>query len=302
MRLLNTIALYSLLAMMTAPPLCAQVAFGSADEETEPFRRQEWLVPSPDTGLAARALLFRPAGPGPFRLAVIAHASTQNALRRAQMPQPEYRQLAAHLVARGFAVVVPERPGHGATGGRYLEDQGGCDEADYARSGRATAEAISRALGYLQKQSFVRKDAAIVIGHSAGGWGALALAKADPKAISAIIAFAPGRGGHADDAPNQICAPDRLLAAAAEFGKVARIPVTWLVASNDSYFTPAFSQQLVDAFRGSGGKSEFRTLPAIGSEGHWMIETEAGVKAASGELARALNDNKPATKKPSDNR
>ena len=72
---------------------------------------------------------------GRFRSRVIAHASTQNVLRRAQMPQPEYRALAAWLVARGFAVLVPERPGHGATGGKYLEDQGGCDEADYARIG-----------------------------------------------------------------------------------------------------------------------------------------------------------------------
>lgn len=297
MRLLRTIALLPLLALLAAPRLCAQVKFGPSGEEAEPFRRQRWLVPSPDTGLAARALLFRPSGLGPFRLAVIAHASTQNALRRAQMPQPEYRPLVAHLVARDFAVLVPERPGHGATGGRYLEDQGGCDEADYAGSGRVTADAISRALDYLRTQDFIRKDAAIVIGHSAGGWGALALVKGDPKVISAIITFAPGRGGHADDEPNQICAPDRLLAAAAEFGKAARIPVTWLVASNDSYFAPAFSQQLVEAFRRGGGKAEFRTLPAIDSEGHWMIETEAGVKAASSELARALDPPRPVTTK-----
>ncbi|PJG53839.1 peptidase [Bradyrhizobium forestalis] len=299
MRLLNTIALLPLLAFLTASPLCAQVTLGPSGEEGEPFRRQEWFVPSPDTDLAAHALLFRPPGPGPFRLAVIVHASTQNALRRAQMPQPEYRPLAAYLVARGFAVLVPERPGHGATGGRYVEDQGGCDEADYARSGRATADAIALALAYLQKQDFIRRDAAIVIGHSAGGWGALALANTDPKVISAITVFAPGRGGHAHDEPNRICAPHTLLAAAAEFGKAARIPVTWLVAVNDSYFAPTFSQKLADAFRGSGGKADFRSLPAVGSEGHWMIETEAGVKAASGELARALNPPRPvATKKP----
>jgi pimeloyl-ACP methyl ester carboxylesterase len=151
----------------------------------------------------------------------------------------------------------------------------------------------------LRKQDFIRKDAAIVIGHSAGGWGALALANADPKAISAIIAIAPGRGGHANDEPNRICAPHTLLAAAAEFGKAARIPVTWLVAANDSYFAPAFSLALVDAFRRSGGKVEFRALPAVGSEGHWMIESEAGVKAASADIARVLNLPKPmATKKP----
>src|SRR3954468_15379996 len=212
------------------------------------------------------------------------------------MPQPEYRALAAFLVGRGFAVLVPERLGHGATGGRYVEDQGGCDEADYARSGRATAAEISLALDFLRKQDFVRQDSAVVLGHSAGGWGALALANADPNAISAIIALAPGRGGHANDEPNRICAPQTLLAAAAEFGKAARIPVTWLVAANDSYFAPAFSLALVDAFRRSGGKVEFRALPAVGSEGHWMIESEAGVKAASGELDRAL---KPAAgKKP----
>ncbi|MDH2356026.1 alpha/beta fold hydrolase [Bradyrhizobium sp. SSUT112] len=288
MRLLNTLVLLPLLALLTAPPVCAQVTFGSSGAESDPFRRQQWRVPSPDTDIAAHALLFRPPGAGPFRLAVIAHASTQNGLRRAQMPQPEYRALSAFLVTRGFAVLVPERLGHGATGGRYVEEQGGCDEADYVRSGRATADEISLALDYLRKQDFVRKDAAIVIGHSAGGWGALALANADPKAISAIIAFAPGRGGHANDEPNRICAPHTLLAAAAEFGKAARIPITWLVAANDSYFAPAFSTALVDAFRGSGGKVDFRSLPAAGGEGHWMIESEAGVKAASAELDRAL--------------
>ncbi|HEX5516096.1 MAG TPA: alpha/beta fold hydrolase, partial [Pseudolabrys sp.] len=236
MRLFNIFALLPLLPLLMASPLCAQVTFGSSGEEGEPFRRQQWRVPSPDTEIAAHALLFRPVGAGPFRLAVIAHASTQNVLRRAQMPQPEYRALVAFLIARDFAVLVPERLGHGATGGRYVEDQGGCDEADYARSGRATAAEISLALDFLRKQDFVRQDKVVVLGHSAGGWGALALANADPNAISAIIALAPGRGGHANDEPNRICAPQTLLAAAAGFGKAARIPVTWLVATNDSYF------------------------------------------------------------------
>src|SRR5436190_15139488 len=124
---------------------------------------QQWLVPSPEPGIAAHALLFRPSGEGSFPLALIAHASTQNVLRRAQMPQPEYRAMAAWLVMRGFAVLVPERLGHGATGGKYVEDQGGCDEADYAHAGRATAEEISLALDYLLKQDFVRKDAAVVL-------------------------------------------------------------------------------------------------------------------------------------------
>jgi len=154
----------------------AQPALGAQGAEGEPHRLQQWLVPAPDPVTAAHAVLFRPPGEGPFPLAVIAHASTQNVMRRAQMPQPEYRALAAWLVTRGFAVLVPERPGHGATSGKYLEDQGGCDEADYAKSGRVTADEIAAAIGLLRKQSFIRPEAVVVIGHSAGAWGALALA------------------------------------------------------------------------------------------------------------------------------
>jgi dienelactone hydrolase len=249
---------------------------------------QQWLVPTPLPDIKSHALLFRPAGEGPFQLAVIAHATTQNVLRRAQMAQPEYRALAAFLVVRGFAVLVPERPGHGATGGKYLEDQGGCDEADYARSGRATAEEIASAMSFMRRQPFIKPDGVVIVGHSAGGWGALALAGESMKDISAIILFAAGRGGRANDFPNQICAPHMLKAAAAEFGKGAKVPVTWLVAANDSYFAPAFSRQLADAFRSAGGKVEFRALPAYGGEGHWLPEAEGGVKLAASELERAL--------------
>jgi dienelactone hydrolase len=266
----------------------AQPRFGAQGAEAEPARMQQWLVPSPDPETAAHALLFRPSGDGPFPLALIAHASTQNVPRRAQMPQPEYRALAAWLVARGFAVLVPERPGHGATGGKYLEDQGGCDEADYSRSGYATADSIKAALGYLREQPFVRQDGSVIVGHSAGAWGALALAGENPKGVSAIIAFAPGRGGRANDLPNQVCAPHTLIQSAAEFGEDTHLPVIWLVAANDSYFSPDLSRQMVDAFRTGGGRVDFRVLPATGSEGHWLAETEAGVKIAGPELDSAL--------------
>jgi dienelactone hydrolase len=275
----------------------AQTVFGAQGAEGEPDRMQQWLIPSPDSGIAAHAVLFRPPGNGPFRLAVIAHASTQNALRRGQMPQPEYRALAAFLVVRGFAVLVPERPGHGATGGRYLEDQGGCDEADYSHAGHATAGEIALPLEFLRAQPFIRKDGAVIVGHSAGGWGALALAGENPKTVSGIIAFAPGRGGHANDSPNQVCAPQTLLSAAAEFGHGARVLVTWLVAANDSYFSPDLSRQLADAFRGGGGKVEFRVLAPSGSEGHWLADTEAVIKIAGPELDRALKQVAPAVAK-----
>ena len=287
MRSFKTFLAVLLFGMVCAQAASAQSRFGAQGAEGEPNRKQQWMVPSPDQDITAHAVLFRPPGVGPFPLAVIAHASTQNDLRRAQMPQPEYRVLSAWLVAHGFAVLVPERPGHGATGGRYLEDQGGCDNANYSRAGYATADSIAAALGFLREQSFIRKGGAVILGHSAGAWGALALAGENTKDVSMIIAFAPGRGGHANDQPNQVCAPRALIASAGEFGEDARVPVLWLVAANDSYFTPDLSRQMADAFRAGGAKVDFRVLPAFGSEGHGLAESD-GSEATFGPVLESV--------------
>jgi dienelactone hydrolase len=293
MQLLKALFALQVLGVLCTQAAPAQERFGAQGPEIKPDRMQQWLVPSPDPDTAARAILYRPPGDGPFRLALIAHASTQNPLRRAQMPQSEYRALAAFLLARGFAVLVPERPGHGATGGRYLEDQGDCDGADYDSAGRATAEAIAAALNYMRSQSFVRQEGAVILGHSAGAWGALAMAGEKAKGVSAIVAFAAGRGGHANDLPDQVCARHSLLATAREFGKGARVPVTWLVAANDTYFSPGLSRQLADAFRSGGGSVDFHVLAASGSEGHWLAETDSVAAIAGAELGLALKLRSP---------
>ena len=135
----------------------------------------------------------------------------------------------------------------------------------------------------------------MIVGHSAGAWGALALASEQLRGVAAIIAFAPGRGGHANDFPNQVCAPHTLMAAAAEFGKTARVPVTWLVAANDSYFSPALSRQLADAFRGAGGKGGFSACwRPTAARATGCRKPMSGVKLAAAALDRALKGLRPA--------
>jgi dienelactone hydrolase len=237
--------------------------------------RQLWLIPSSQLGLMLRAYLFKPAGNGPFPLAVVNHGSQQDASARAHMGMPAFPALTQWLLERGYAVLLPQRPGHGATGGPYLENQGGCDDADYIRSGDATADSITAAIDYMIAQGFIRKTGVVVIGHSAGGWGALALAARNPPAVSAIVDFAGGRGGHNRNQPNQNCAPDRLVVAAGAFGRTARVPSLWLYAENDSYFAPVLSQRMADAFRSAGGNAVFDLLPATGREGHGLIDDAA---------------------------
>jgi dienelactone hydrolase len=249
----------------------AQVSIGPQGPEEGVIRRQTWLIPAQDRITLMRTAVFRPQGSGPFPLAVINHGSTQNEIRRAGYRLPQYAELTQWLVARGYAVAIPQRPGHGETGGPYYEAQGGCANADFAKGGQGAAASIEAAIDYLSRQPFVRKTGTVAFGHSAGGWGALALTTHSLRPLAGVVAFAPGLGGRIDDIAGKNCAPDWLIAASRGFGEKARVPVLWLTAKNDSYFPPELSKRMVDAFRAGGGRADYQLLPAIGNDGHDLV-------------------------------
>jgi dienelactone hydrolase len=261
----------------------AEPLAGPQTAEQGALRRQDWLVPSAQPGVLMRATLFRPPGPGPFPLVLINHGTTQNAERRRMLKAPDFEAMAQWFVRHGYAVAVPQRPGHGETGGAYREDQGGCDEADFARAGLGAADSIAAAVGHMRGQPFVRRTGVIVVGQSAGGWAALALASRAPAGVRAAIDFDGGLGGHSYDRPDNNCAPDRLVATAAEFGRTSRIPTLWIYTENDTYFAPRLSGAMAAAFRAAGGKVDYELLPAFGDDGHFMAE-QPGSESAWGPV------------------
>src|SRR5258705_13891565 len=120
------------------------------------------------------------------------------------------------------------------------------------------------------ERRIVRKDV-IVVGQSAGGGASIALSSLNPPQVKAIITFAAGRGGRVDGKPNNNCAPDKLVEAAGEFGRTARVPMLWIYAENDTFFGPALSRRMHEAYTGTGGNAEYHMLPPFGSDGHFMI-------------------------------
>jgi dienelactone hydrolase len=267
-----------------------QKSSGPQGPEEGVIRQQSWLIPAQDLSTMMWTTVFRPPGAGPFPLAVINHGSTQNELRRAGYAAPQYTVLTEWLVAHGYAVAVPQRPGHGKTGGTYYEDQGGCANADFRKAGLNTAASITAAIGFMIRQPFIRKNGAVAIGQSAGGWGVLALASQNYPPVKAVIAFAPGRGGRIDGVTGRNCAPDRLVAAARQFGEKTRIPSLWIYAENDSFFPPEQSKRLVEGFRMAGGRGDFHLLPPVGNDGHELIHSREGAALWAPLLEKFLNN------------
>jgi dienelactone hydrolase len=234
------------------------------------------LIPSSDQRVPMRTMVYRPAGKGPFPLAIISHGSSSDAEQRAHQDLAHFEDLAFWFVRRGYVVAIPQRPGHGKTGGEWLEAYD-CETPQYEQSGLTIAGSITATIRYLTKQPFVQKDGVVLIGHSAGGWGSLALASQNPRAVAAVINFAGGLGGRADS-PNKNCAPERLVNTAAKFGITTRIPTIWIYAKNDSYFGPDLSSAMAEAFRkAGGGPTEYHLLPSMGDDGHFLIYQKRAV-------------------------
>jgi pimeloyl-ACP methyl ester carboxylesterase len=120
-------------------------------------------------------------------------------------------------------------------------------------------------------QKLIVPDKVIVVGQSAGGWAAIALSSLNLPAVKAIITFAAGRGGRVGGKPNNNCAPDKLVEATGDFGHTARTPMLWIYAENDTFFGPALSKRMHEAYTGAGGTAEYRMLPPFGGDGHFLI-------------------------------
>jgi dienelactone hydrolase len=246
---------------------------GPAGPERGPFRKQPWLISSPQFNVWMRANVYQPRGRGPFPLVVISHGSSEVAEDRENYDLSIFDTIAAWWVRHGFAVVVPQRPGYGKTGGDFREAIHSCDFPTYREAAFAAAASIESTVLFMMAYPFVQKSAVILVGQSSGGLASLALAVRWPRMPKAAILFAAGNGGRHSGVANSNCAPGTLVSLVEEFGGKIHIPTLWLYATNDTYFGPDLSRRLVDGFRAGGGQAEYHLFPSISGDGHFFIQS-----------------------------
>jgi pimeloyl-ACP methyl ester carboxylesterase len=141
----------------------------------------------------------------------------------------------------------------------------------------------------MTEQKMAAPDSAIVIGQSAGGWGAIALSSQNLPSVKAIITFAAGRGGRVGGKPNNNCAPDKLVEATAAFGRTARTPMLWFYIENDTFFGPDLSKRMHAAYTGAGGSAEYHLMPPFGGEGHFFIDSPDAIPQWSPLVSQFLD-------------
>lgn len=79
------------------------------------------------------------------------------------------------------------------------------------------------------------------------------------------------------------------MEATADFGHTARTPMLWIYIENDTFFGPALSQQMHEAYTRAGGKAEYHLLPPFGSDGHFLIDSAASIPLWAPLVSRFLD-------------
>lgn len=297
---LSRIILGALLFAALAGPAAAQPdPWAKADRKpglagsiSTKLNEEAWFVPGgPDADgkpSLLKARVFRPAGAGPFKVAILNHGSPASAADRPTMNVPAFRSAAEWFVGRGYMVVLPLRRGYGESTNRWPENYGPCENPNYVAAGKASADDIEAVARYVRTLPMVRKDRVLLVGQSAGGFGVIATTGRNLDGVFATINVAGGRGGHQGGKANENCSPDRLVAAARSFGAGAKLPTLWLYTRNDTFFEPALSQRMAEAYRLGGGNIDYRLLPAFKSEGHEMFGNADGRALWTGPVEEFL--------------
>ncbi|WP_262047204.1 alpha/beta hydrolase family protein [Bradyrhizobium sp. Bra78] len=274
MNLLHAPALKSMAAAL-ALLICLFAPARAADGG--PIQEEIWALQLP---LPMLAYVVRPVGDGPFPLAIMNHGVSLKPVDRSFFPLVEFRDAAKWFAEHGYFVVAPVGTGYGAAAidiperglyGPFFAKIGNCSNPNFKDAGRALAQVDLWIIDYMVAEKRVLAKDVIVIGQSAGGWGSIALSSVNPSQVKAIITFAAGRGGRVDGKPNNNCAPDRLVEATADFGRTSRVPMLWFYIENDTFFGPALSKRMHDAFTAAGGRAEYHLMPPFGNEGHFFV-------------------------------
>jgi len=233
--------------------------------------------------LSLEATLYRPAGGGPHPVVLFNHGSTGGGTVAASVTLRPTRQ-APFFVERGFAVLAPMRRGRGASEGVSAEYEGTCDPQILAPGLARGIEDVDAAMTYVRAQPWADAGRVVIAGQSPGGILSVAYAAHRPGAVRAAINFAGGwtrdgcdEGGHGFNQATFSAAGGR-----------ARVPMLWLYAEQDRFYSVPWIRRYHLGFAQAGGDAMLHVFPAFGGEGHRLVDRVEIWQSAANEFLRRL--------------
>ncbi|WGL59733.1 hypothetical protein QEJ31_14465 [Pigmentibacter sp. JX0631] len=253
--------------------LISIITFGKA--YSEEIIWEQIQIPAPDTNeKGLETLLIYPNLPGKHPVVLITHGTPRDHSEIPKRTAMGFFKQAMFFAKKGFSVAVVMRSGFGHSGGNIAKySKFSCQSPAYLVTTKQAVNDLQAALGYLSTLPQFDTNNTIAVGVSTGGLAVVGLTafplETNMVQIKLAISFAGGSGSFA---PRKICGGDyTLISAFKELGKSSSIPMLWIYAENDQYFSPDLANELLMVFNKNGGNAKLIITSPFGEDGHFLF-------------------------------
>jgi dienelactone hydrolase len=207
------------------------------------------IYPTPEGGTqtwSLEATLYRPQPAGRWPVVVFNHGSTGIGRIPATLTS-KFPIVARYFVEQGWTVLFPMRRGRGQSEGPYQEGyQCGSEATGIDRA----VEDLDGVFRFLREQPWANPDRILIGGQSRGGLLAVVYAGRRPEAVRGVVNFVGGwmSEGCVSDANGQIIS---------DAAKTAAVPMLWLYAEQDTYYSGTAIRRYRATFEEAGGQGPF---------------------------------------------
>lgn len=178
-----------------------------------------------------------------------------------------YENFCSALAGKGYVVMMLVRRGYGNSDGPDSE----LKNTPY-ESGLEAAKDLRSAVEYMKTQPFVDPAKIVVMGHSQGGWAAIAFSTLKVDGVLGTVNISGGINYTDINSDSFSTRHSKWIADCGEYGKINAIPTLWVYSPNDQAIPGEASKPMFDSFQSNGGKGTFVMKPDYSTNGHLFVE------------------------------
>lgn len=214
--------------------------------------------------------LQRPNDSLPHPLIIMTHGRDGPYPQRNPAEVEGYKNICNALAQRGYVVMLLVRRGYGNSDGPDSELKNTPYEC-----GLEAAKDLLSAVEYMKTQSYVDPNKIVVMGHSQGGWAAIAFSTLKVDGVLGTVNLSGGTNYADINSDPSPTTHSKWISDCGEYGKINMIPTLWIYSPNDQSIPGDTSQSMFDSFQKNGGKGTFVMKPAYSTNGHWFYDEPA---------------------------
>ncbi len=209
--------------------------------------------------------LLRPNDSLPHPLIIMTHGRYGPYPPRNNAEVTGYTELCKALCQKGYVVMMLVRRGYGISDGPDSE----LKETPY-ETGIEAAKDLQSAVEYMRTKPYIIPDKIVVMGHSQGGWAAIAFSTLRVDGVLGTVNLSGGTNYIGINSVLQATTYSKWISDCGEYGKSNVIPTLWIYSSNDLSIPGFASQSMFNSFIKNGGKGTLVMNPAFSSNGHGL--------------------------------